>query len=189
MVFYAMKRTVIKSLLAAAVGLGAALFAPLAAADARASEGLCVVNVASWDVLNVRSGPGTRFSALDGLAPGRCGITVRGSCQGNWCPIAYKYGSGWVNTRYLGPDGGGGIGGGHTANLLGDGIYCPQIHPSDVLNVREGPGVGHAVVGGFRHDYCNIRGTGRCAGNWCQVATHEFTGWVNTRYLRNVEGH
>lgn len=87
MVSYAMKRTVIKSLLAAAVGLAAALFAPLAVSDAKASEGLCVVNVANWDALNVRSGPGTRFSVLDGLAPGRCGITIRGSCQAVGAPL------------------------------------------------------------------------------------------------------
>ena len=54
MVSYEMKMTVIRSLLAAAVGLAAALFAPLAASETKVSEGPCVVNAASLDVSNTR---------------------------------------------------------------------------------------------------------------------------------------
>lgn len=167
-------------------------FGDLAIPSAEASGlQLCVVNVSLDDVLNVRSGPGTRYRVIHTLAPGSCTARATGECRGNWCRIATPGGMGWAHMRYLSADAGGddGIGGGYTADLLGDGVYCPRIDPDDILNVREGPGVRFAIVGGFRYDYCSIRGTGRCNGNWCEVATHEFTGWVNTRYLRNVESH
>ena len=178
------------SILAAVTGGVIATDAVTAPAEASAMQ-LCVVNVALNDVLNVRTGPGSSFRIIHTLAPGSC-VTTTGETSGNWIRINTPSGTGWSHGRYLSADAGGddGIGGGYTEDLLRDGTYCPEIAHNDVLNVREGPGVQYPIIGFFRPEYCEIQGTGRCLGNWCETANHEFTGWVNTRYLRNVEsGH
>jgi hypothetical protein len=61
------------------------------------------VNVSRGDVLNVRSGPGTRFQTLGALAAGNCDVELSDVCEGNWCQIRSVSLSGWVNTRYLIP--------------------------------------------------------------------------------------
>ncbi|MCC2112703.1 MAG: SH3 domain-containing protein [Hyphomicrobiales bacterium] len=180
--------------IASAIGVAAAIVVfggtIVDAVPAKAAEA-CVTGVARWDTLNARTGPSTRNRVIFRLPSGACGVNVTGPCEGNWCKVRFRGRSGWVNTRYLSSagydDGDDGIGGGYTEDLLRDGIYCPAIDPWDRLNVREGPGTRFAIVGSMRVDYCNIRGTGRCLGKWCEIATHEFTGWVNTNYLRNVE--
>jgi uncharacterized protein YraI len=86
---------------------------PLAAsvlvADApKAEAASCVVNVESWDRLNVRTGPGASYSKKFSLRPGQCGIRVYRDCEGNWCPINFRGRHGWVNTRYIGSEAEGG---------------------------------------------------------------------------------
>ena len=60
-----------------------------------------VANVASWDVLNVRSGPGTRYNVVGTLRPGTSCIIRHKECRRRWCRISYADFSGWVNVRYL----------------------------------------------------------------------------------------
>ncbi len=151
---------------------------------------LCVVHVASNDMLNVRSGPGVQHPVVHTLAPGACDVRATGECSGNWCRIAYVGGQGWAHMRYLSADAGGenGLGATYTDNLLGDGFYCPEIAHDDILNVREGPGTAFSIIGGFRIDDCDIEGTGLCVGAWCEVAAPKAKGWVNTRFLRGAKG-
>jgi uncharacterized protein YraI len=153
------------------------------AGQARA-DGLCVVNVSNYDQLNVRRGPGTSHPVTATLAPGRCGIVNTGQCSGRWCLISWNNGSGWVNTRFLGFGGGDdGIGGGNPGDRLGNATYCVQVAEWDTLNVRSGPSARNGVVGVLRPWTCNVRGTGQCSGNWCQISSGGLVGWVNTRYL------
>lgn len=65
-----------------------------------ASPKMCV-NVAADDLLNVRSGPGTRFPVTGALSAGTCDVELTETCEGNWCQITADRVSGWVNTRYL----------------------------------------------------------------------------------------
>lgn len=66
-----------------------------------------VVNVASNDMLNVRSGPAASYSGVGALRPGTGGIYIQ-ECQRHalWCRINVSTNvgmiSGWVNTRYIG---------------------------------------------------------------------------------------
>lgn len=60
-----------------------------------------VVRVASNDVLNIRSGPGTRFAKVGAIPSGSGCVVKTGRCRGNWCRVSYIKQKGWVSTRYL----------------------------------------------------------------------------------------
>lgn len=74
-----------------------------------------VVNVPSWDVLNMRSGPSASNQIVDHLPPGRHGIISQsGACipkhaalGSRWCPVTHYNGdrttSGWVKRRFVSP--------------------------------------------------------------------------------------
>ena len=60
-----------------------------------------VVNVESWDVLNVRSGPGVNYQIIETLAPDDGCIVRTGERRGNWVRVSVKGITGWVNRKYL----------------------------------------------------------------------------------------
>lgn len=60
-----------------------------------------VVNVATNDVLNIRSGPSSDHGKVGELQPDSQGITMTGDCKAMWCPIQHETKSGWVNRKYL----------------------------------------------------------------------------------------
>ncbi len=74
---------------------------------------LYVVNVASWDTLNVRARPSARSRIVDQLAPNNHGIIhldakcvpLSRSWGNRWCPISHYSGGpttkGWVKARYV----------------------------------------------------------------------------------------
>ena len=60
-----------------------------------------VTNVASFDSLNIRSGPGIGFG-VTGAIPSESACVIKSDqCQGGWCKISYAEFNGWVNTKYL----------------------------------------------------------------------------------------
>lgn len=62
----------------------------------------CVVDVASWDVLWIRSGPSTRYNKVGSIPSSGCGVRVDWSeCRGPWCRVGYRGVWGWAHTRYL----------------------------------------------------------------------------------------
>jgi hypothetical protein len=84
------------------------------AAHATSGPGcLRIVNVASWDVLNIRSRPAASSRIVDAIDPSDYGIiSLRGTCTprnvawgSRWCPIAHFYGDrtvrGWVKARFV----------------------------------------------------------------------------------------
>jgi uncharacterized protein YcbK (DUF882 family) len=60
-----------------------------------------VANVASADVLNVRSGPSSDHDIVGSLASETSGVHLTGPCQSRWCPIEHKSLTGWVNRAFL----------------------------------------------------------------------------------------
>jgi hypothetical protein len=74
---------------------------------------LYVVNVESWDALNVRARADASSRIVDRLKPGRHGIiSLRGECvpksrpwASRWCPIDHYDGDrqtrGWVKARFV----------------------------------------------------------------------------------------
>lgn len=68
-----------------------------------------VISVPSWDVLNMRSGPGERHDLVgeipyrgSGIVVDRC---VRNSAGTPWCVANYRGRTGWVSARYITPEG------------------------------------------------------------------------------------
>ena len=63
-----------------------------------------VINVQSWDVLNVRKWPASYSQKVGGFVPGtvvyieRCIVKTNTS---DWCKIGRDDTYGWVNSRYL----------------------------------------------------------------------------------------
>ncbi len=164
----------------AGLALASGLMLQLDAATSPA-HAACVMNVADWDVLWMRSGPSARYRRIGSIPPRACGVRVRwNTCRGNWCKVRYAGRRGWVNMRYI-DEGGDGYGGGETL-----GMACVRgVRPDDVLWIRTGPGVRYRRDSSVPFDECNIRVINKCRGNWCIVETREgATGWVNTRYLR-----
>lgn len=62
-----------------------------------------VTGVASWDVLNVRSGPSAQAGKIGALPHNGTGVRLDGQCVESWCTIKFFGVEGWVNTRYLAP--------------------------------------------------------------------------------------
>jgi N-acetylmuramoyl-L-alanine amidase len=60
-----------------------------------------VTDVASEDVLNIRSGPAPQFSILGAIPANGRGIQLIGDCADNWCKVEYNGSRGWVNRRFL----------------------------------------------------------------------------------------
>lgn len=64
-----------------------------------------VVNVASNDVLNIRSGPGVAYPIIDTIPYHGLGVEVHAGARkvdGSWwAPIEYEGATGWVNSNYL----------------------------------------------------------------------------------------
>lgn len=86
--------SILKKLLAPAAGTLAALALMTGAASAATAY--------SSTTLNVRSGPGTGYHAVDVLRAGEQ-VDVR-QCRGGWCFVTHRGPDGWVSARYL--DGG-----------------------------------------------------------------------------------
>ena len=61
-----------------------------------------VRNVASWDQLNIRSGPSARRRIIGAIPYNGKNVHCLGPCRGNWCRIWWSGYQGWVNMRYLG---------------------------------------------------------------------------------------
>ena len=80
---------------------GAAAIVAVNTADVPKAQAGCVVGVANWDVLNIRFGPGTRFSIKAAIPPHACGVRFIGPCRRAWCRIGYGPHVGWVHTRYI----------------------------------------------------------------------------------------
>jgi uncharacterized protein YraI len=62
-----------------------------------------------------------------------------------------------------------------------------QAYPAETtgdLNVRAGPGVGHARIGVLpRHSVVNVR---FCQSRWCQIDYRGGIAWASGSYLRGV---
>ncbi|MGI9383351.1 MAG: SH3 domain-containing protein [Methyloligellaceae bacterium] len=61
-----------------------------------------VVNVANWDVLNMRAGPSARDPIVGALKPGEGGILIQ-TCahHATWCRVSARGLTGWVSMRFL----------------------------------------------------------------------------------------
>ena len=60
-----------------------------------------VVQVASWDVLNIRSGASVHYGKVGAIPAGSACVIKSGRKRGKWHEITYGDKRGWVHSRYL----------------------------------------------------------------------------------------
>lgn len=60
-----------------------------------------VVNVAHWDVLNIRTGPGVGYGIIGAFAPNDGCIVFLGERRGAWVRVSGNGVTGWVHSGYL----------------------------------------------------------------------------------------
>ncbi len=148
-----------------------------------------VVNVASWDTLNVRTNPyATENNKVGELLPYAKNIH-RIKCKFNykgvkWCYIKYYEQNytieGWVVARCLVKQ--------NPFYTATNRFRVVHIRSDDTLSVRNGPGTHYRKIGDLPF---NARGVslGACqnsnkGGKWCVVAYGNLRGWASKKYLR-----
>ncbi len=131
--------------------------------------------------VNVRSGAGTRYGRIGGLAEG-ASVTIVGQ-SGGWCQIKYGSGTGWVCGDYVkktsgGSSGGSSSGGTSTGKVSGTG--------GSGLNVRSGAGTGYGRIGGLGEG-ASVTIVGQSNG-WYQIKYGSGTGWVSSQFVKKGSG-
>ena len=94
-------RCVMRAVLGLAVLAMAAAFSATSAHACACCGTYQVTNVASWDVLNMRSGPDADFPKVGEIPPNTACVIRTNRCEGNWCVVQFAEQTGWVNTRFL----------------------------------------------------------------------------------------
>ena len=154
--------------------LAAMLVLGQAVAVAQANPHL-VVNVYR---LNVRSGPGAGHGIITTVAGGTTLPVIMLQAGSDWIQVSSAAGSGWVNSsftvargdfsnvpnQYTPPN----LAGGTASNLAG----APQVVVNTAyLNVRTGPGVGHAILTTVKGGTALTVTAIEYGGVWYQVET------------------
>ena len=146
-----------------------------------------VRGVSSNDVLNIRSGPGSKYPLVGEIPPNGRGVGVEGCAPNNsrWCIVRYNCYRGWASIKYLTQSGS--SGGGSAARL-----YRVIDHiPPDMLNVRSGPGTANRITSRIPHDGINVKVANcrKISGyryRWCVVTYRGNRGWAYARYLADM---
>ena len=131
--------------------------------------------------VNVRSGAGTRYGRIGGLAEG-ASVTIVGQ-SGGWYQIKYGSGTGWVCGDYVkktsgGSSGGSSSSGTSTGKVSGTG--------GSGLNVRSGAGTGYGRIGGLGEG-ASVTIVGQSNG-WYQIKYGSGTGWVSSQFVKKGSG-
>ena len=126
--------------------------------------------------LNVRSGPGTTYSVLGSLNHGSA-VTV--SVENTaWYKFAFNGRTAYVSSAFITLD----------SQAPVNPPPAPQTKtayvntPGSTLNVRSGPGTGHAVMGSLKHgEKISVTDEG---GEWFKLSFNGKTGYVNKTWTR-----
>ena len=159
--------------LAAAVA-AVALLAPHAASAEQTlvvqGEEHCVVNVPTWDRLNVRDEPTSSGEVVTRHRYGDCGIVVVGEPEGNWYPIEDGHYEGWVNAKFI--------------SMVSPSMYCVTgVAENDVLNLRAYPSSISKVVAELDPDQCDIAFLPYATSGWQKVRVGGYEGWVKAAFV------
>ena len=144
----------------------AALPMPAAEASVVPGEEHCVVNVPSWDKLNIRSGPSTKAQIVSRKRYGSCGITVVGSCRAQWCPVEDGHRKGWANGRFL--------------SMVSPSLYCTVSQGRrNVVKLRAFPSPQSRVLVTLNRHTCGIAFLPYARGDWQKIRVNGWEGWIN----------
>ncbi|MCL2493560.1 MAG: SH3 domain-containing protein, partial [Clostridiales bacterium] len=140
------------------------------------------VNVASWQVLNVRAGAGTNTAILGTLKPG-VKVTITGT-SGDWYKITYNGAAAYVNKPYItgvtpATSGGGASQSGTAASATQTGTV--NVASWQVLNVRAGAGTNTKILGTLKPGVkVTITGT---SGDWYKITYNGAAAYVNKPFV------
>ncbi|MBC8019406.1 MAG: hypothetical protein H7X83_12930 [Verrucomicrobia bacterium] len=121
----------------------------------------CVVDVATWDRLNIRSRPSSRAPVVSRKRYGSCGILVVGSCRAQWCRVEDGHSVGWVNRRFL--------------SMVSPALYCAK---GARVNVRAYPSSKSRVLVALNAHTCEIAFLPYSRSNWQKIRVQGWEGWV-----------
>ncbi len=118
--------------------------------------------------VNVRSGPGTKYSILGYLVKGE--TVKKTGISGNWTQVVYKNQTAYVSSTYLSTYTGGSTGGGgSSSNSL---LYALRA-----TAVRSGPSTAYRAIG-YLDAGDSITYLGAYSGSWYQVQLGVNVGYV-----------
>ena len=120
--------------------------------------------------LNLRAGPGTQHNILTRLYPDDEVSYVEE--RGNWLRVRLRNGEvGWASERFL-----------HMFTNFDGTMLTVQQTSDGFLNLREGPGTGHAIKGRL-YPGDTVHNVNR-KGAWIMVQTRRGQfGWAHSKYL------
>lgn len=150
--------------------------------------------------MNVRAGPGVGHAIVGQIPSGQRGVEIRtdtcrasddGRTEDPWCRVTWRSVDGWISSS------------GFVGGIPGRAGASPQPAAAanvamvrirrDVsggyMNVRSGPGTGHAIVGTIpagasnvrvRTGTCRVSDDGRSGNPWCQVEWNGVSGWTSS---------
>ena len=126
----------------------------------------CVINVASWDKLNIRSGPSTKARVVVRKGYGSCGIMVIDSCQAKWCPVEDGHMKGWANRQFL--------------SMVSPALYCTVNRGRHgVVKLRTFPSPQSRILITLKKYTCGIALLPYSRNNWQKVRVNGWEGWLN----------
>ena len=82
------------------VNVAYAALAPAPAASA-SEPTYRIAGVANSDALNVRRAPQANAEVIGSIPASARGVSLNGSCEGDWCPVTFQSQAGWVSLQFL----------------------------------------------------------------------------------------
>ena len=147
-------------------------------------------------VSNVRTGPGLSYSSIGQVDAGSTLGYLNDKSYDNrgvaWYRVSFGSTSGWVSSKYASLSNSTGTaiyaaGGGSSAgSYIAPKAYGSTVYATGNTNVRTGPGLSYAQVGGMEQgEYASFLG-GASMDNrgvmWYNVYVDGVTGWVSSAY-------
>ena len=129
----------------------------------------CVVNVASWDRLNIRNEPSSHAQVVVRKRYGSCGISVVGKCRAQWCPVEDGHSVGWAHRRYL--------------SMVSPAMYCTKVITPKRVSVRAYPSSNSRVLVALKPNTCDIAFLPYNLRSWQKIRVRGWEGWINRTFL------
>ena len=137
----------------------------------------CVVNVATWDRLNIRDEPNAGGKVVTSLPYGECAIGVTGDCEADWCPVEVGKYEGWANARFIAS--------------VSPAAYCinSNLPQGDTLALRAFPSEQSRIVLAIPSDQCGISDMPYSVLGWQKIRVESedgierHEGWIPWGYL------
>jgi uncharacterized protein YgiM (DUF1202 family) len=132
--------------------------------------------------VNIRSGPGTSYGIVGGLARGQS-ITAIGTPDNGWVKVAFNGGTAYVSAQYLD------LSGRTVAASTPVTIYTEGTKIASVaLNVRNSPSLGAKIIG-YVSDGQAVSLTGKQSRGFAEMLYGGQRAWVSSQYLiSSVDG-